>query len=139
MCEKETCPICLDEVRHMSVKIRPRHRRFLKKKQLERMGEKLKCGHIFHQGCIKTWFMNLEETNSDTCPMCRQGIRFSNQGMINRSLFLSKQYQKAQQFGQEDEYSEDDDLDYETESDLDELEAEIDLASEDSWEDKKVI
>ena len=28
---------------------------------------KLDCGHIFHEGCLTSWF----ENSSDTCPLCR--------------------------------------------------------------------
>ena len=44
----ETCPICYEEVG---------------------TGSQLKCGHMFHEGCIGTWFMK-----KTTCPMCRYDI-----------------------------------------------------------------
>lgn len=44
----ETCPICFEEVG---------------------AGAQLKCGHMFHEVCIGTWFMK-----KTTCPMCRYDI-----------------------------------------------------------------
>ena len=44
----ETCPICIEEVG---------------------TGAQLKCGHMFHEVCIGTWFMK-----KTTCPMCRYDI-----------------------------------------------------------------
>ena len=44
----ETCPICYEEVG---------------------TGSQLKCGHMFHEQCIGTWFMK-----KTTCPMCRYDI-----------------------------------------------------------------
>lgn len=32
-------------------------------------GAQLKCGHMFHENCIGTWFMK-----KTTCPMCRYDI-----------------------------------------------------------------
>ena len=31
----------------------------------------LSCGHIFHKNCIKKW-----KKKSETCPMCRQEIKY---------------------------------------------------------------
>jgi len=44
----ETCPICFEEVG---------------------TGAQLKCGHMFHEVCVDTWFMK-----KTTCPMCRYDI-----------------------------------------------------------------
>lgn len=44
----ETCPICYEEVGS---------------------GSQLKCGHMFHEKCIGTWFMK-----KTTCPMCRYDV-----------------------------------------------------------------
>lgn len=44
----EICPICFEEVG---------------------TGAQLKCGHMFHEVCVGTWFMK-----KTTCPMCRYDI-----------------------------------------------------------------
>jgi hypothetical protein len=51
--EKEECSICLGE---------------------ENLNKKLKCGHIFHDKCIKEWI----EKGSSTCPVCRATIEQDN-------------------------------------------------------------
>ena len=50
MCD--TCAICLSSIR------RTRHT------------PELKCGHIFHIGCIDAW----EDQGGETCPVCRKMI-----------------------------------------------------------------
>jgi hypothetical protein len=46
----DTCAICLTSIR------RTRHT------------PELKCGHIFHGGCIEQW----EDQGGETCPLCRK-------------------------------------------------------------------
>jgi len=80
--------------------------------ELKRVGEKLRCGHVFHPQCILPWFLNVENEASDNCPMCRQHIRFSNKvGMFNWRLFSRKTHlwNIAEWKRQEEE---DDDQDY---------------------------
>lgn len=78
--------------------------------ELKRVGEKLRCGHVFHRQCILPWFLNVENDASDNCPMCRQHIRFSNKvGMFNWRLFSRKTHlwNIAELKRQEEEYDQD--------------------------------
>lgn len=39
----------------------------------------LPCRHAYHQGCIKTWFINRRNLNSPiACPRCRKAIPYEN-------------------------------------------------------------
>jgi len=136
MCEKATCSICLENVVFHDFKINPKKRRQIKLKTLKTMGERLVCGHFFHQDCIKKWFLNLETDASNNCPMCRQQVRFSNRGlMINRSLYNQKEYMIAQQQLEDDEdYAIeeldnhfDEDMESISSEDIEEMEREFDL------------
>jgi hypothetical protein len=78
--------------------------------ELKRVGETLRCGHVFHRQCILPWFLNVENDASDNCPMCRQHIRFSNKvGMFNWRLFSRKihLWNIAELDRQEEEYDQD--------------------------------
>jgi hypothetical protein len=78
--------------------------------ELKRVGETLRCGHVFHRQCILPWFLNVENDASDNCPMCRQHIRFSNKvGMFNWRLFSRKTHlwNIAELKRQEEEYDQD--------------------------------
>ena len=71
------CPICIEP---LFTNTDPKIMR-LKKKVLVKRGEKLpitklKCGHMFHNKCIKEWFIKTEIESSTKCPMCRENIRF---------------------------------------------------------------
>jgi len=110
MCKSDTCSICLDScvVPH---KIDMRRRSIRSSGELKRVGEKLRCGHVFHRQCILPWFLNVENDASDNCPMCRQHIRFSNKvGMFNWRLFSRKTHlwNIAELKRQEEEYDQDD-------------------------------
>ncbi|KAK3443213.1 hypothetical protein EUGRSUZ_B03280 [Eucalyptus grandis] len=34
----------------------------------EEVSEVVRCGHVFHKGCLERWFQNYR---SNTCPLCR--------------------------------------------------------------------
>ncbi len=109
MCKSDTCSICLDlcVVPH---RIDMRRRSIRSSGELKRVGETLRCGHVFHRQCILPWFLNVENDASDNCPMCRQHIRFSNKvGMFNWRLFSRKTHlwNIAELKRQEEEYDQD--------------------------------
>lgn len=109
MCKSDTCSICLDScvVPH---RIDMRRRNIRTSGELKRIGEKLRCGHVFHRQCILPWFLNVENEASDNCPMCRQHILFSNKvGMFNWRLFSRKTHlwNIAELKRQEEEYDQD--------------------------------
>ena len=115
MCKSDTCSICLDScvVPH---RIDMRRRSIRSSGELKRVGETLRCGHVFHRQCILPWFLNVDNEASDNCPMCRQHIRFSNKvGMFNWRLFSRKTHlwNIAELKRQEEEYYEDYDADEE--------------------------
>ena len=135
MCRSDTCSICLDScvVPH---KIDMRRRSIRSSGELKCVGEKLRCGHVFHRQCILPWFLNVENDASDNCPMCRQHIRFSNKvGMFNWRLFSRKTHlwNIAELKRQDEEYYQDD-QDYE---DYDEQEYDED--NEDAQADDEEI
>jgi hypothetical protein len=53
------CPICLEHLKECDIEDSPD------------MGAviKIKCGHVFHSGCVREWF---EKKRS--CPVCRTGV-----------------------------------------------------------------
>jgi hypothetical protein len=122
MCLKDTCVICLEdaEFKRLSPSKALAVQKMRNNAHLPQMGERLKCGHIFHRKCILPWFLNLDSENSYNCPMCRGEIVFSNNlGMTNGSLFNRKyelEYKKAYDEGY---YYEDEDDYYEDEEDED--------------------
>jgi hypothetical protein len=106
---------------------------------LKRVGEKLRCGHVFHRQCILPWFLNVENDASDNCPMCRQHIRFSNKvGMFNWRLFSRKTHlwniaelkRHEEEYDQDYEDDQDDQQDYEDYQQTDDEES-IDIDDED--------
>ena len=90
------CPICMAPLFPQTTCIMR-----LKKKILVRRGErlpvtKLKCGHTYHNSCIKEWFMKTEIESSDKCPMCRDKIRFkknSKDFMMNKLRWGDPSYE----------------------------------------------
>lgn len=65
--DKQSCAICLCDF------------------EFEEKAIKLKCGHIFHKGCIIPWYD--ENIKSPTCPICRKNllnINFSQISVILR-------------------------------------------------------
>lgn len=52
----ETCAICLAEVRET------------------RQNKPIRCGHLFHDHCIKEW----KTSGKNTCPVCRKFFDCSN-------------------------------------------------------------
>lgn len=58
----------------------------------------LRCGHLFHTNCIKTWIRKGNPTQDMVgCPMCRQDIVFTRSGAlyslllrITRMIFCTK-------------------------------------------------
>lgn len=112
------CPICMEPLFPSSNKNMMR----LKKKVLVKRGErlpitKLKCGHSFHNSCIKGWFMKTDIESSDKCPMCRDKIRFEKNSkdlMMNKLRWRDPYYM----YGDENLYDIETDSDYsESESD----------------------
>ena len=70
------CPICMEPLFPKTSNILR-----LKKKVLVKRGQKLqitklKCGHMYHNKCIKDWFKKTEVESSTKCPMCRDKIIF---------------------------------------------------------------
>ena len=118
MCNKE-CAICLEP---LFTKTDKRILR-LKKKVLVKRGErleitKLKCGHTFHNKCIKNWFVNTDVESSIKCPLCRENIRFkpdSKDLMMHKLRYEDKDYEYG------DEYL------YEIETESDENEDEVEF------------
>ena len=119
------CAICLEDVtdvRCVGVKSKivfPRRS----------SGCSLRCGHLFHQACIKGWVCkgNLEEENVG-CPMCRQDIVFKRQPFYTFLVHQSREYhrRKALDLDYEDDeeylYDEDDDNNEDDEDDEDDEE-----------------
>ena len=125
MCCADTCVICLSDAKfkRLSPSRALAIQKIRNKANLPQMGERLKCGHIFHRKCILPWFLNLDSENSYNCPMCRGEIVFSNNlGMRNGPLFERKsylEYKKAYEEGyyNDEDYSEDGYDDEESEGD----------------------
>ena len=135
MCQKSTCSICLENVVFYDFKINPKRRRQIKQSTLKAMGERLVCGHLFHQDCIKKWFLNMESESSDKCPMCRQQVRFSNRGlMINRNLYNQKEMLLSQLEEEEEQYEDAEELMYFDEDEDEEDENDIDMEDDDEEE-----
>lgn len=108
----------------------------LKGRKVGNIGERLKCGHMYHRKCILPWFLNIENEMSETCPMCRQDIRFSNRNeMLNWRLFSQKQSLclKKQSATQLDEAFWDDDDDESELSSIDDTESEVSGNDEDNY------
>jgi len=139
MCVTENCVICLNPAKFKRLNGASKALAIQKMKNkdgIQKMGERLKCGHIYHRKCILSWFMNLDSENSYNCPLCRGEIQFSNNmGMMNWMLFDRKyrlEYTKAYAEGyREDEEDYDEDEEEEDGEDYDEDE---DDGSESSWE-----
>ena len=136
MCVTENCVICLNPAKFKRLNGASKALAVQKMKNkdgIQNMGERLKCGHIYHRKCIMSWFLNLDSENSYNCPLCRGEIQFSNNmGMMNWMLFDRKyrlEYAKAYAEG----YREDDE-DYEDEEDGEDYDEDEDSGSESSWE-----
>jgi len=118
MCLTENCVICLNPAKYKRLNGGSKAlavQKIKNKAGIANMGERLKCGHIYHRKCILSWFLNLDSENSYNCPLCRGDIQFSNNmGMMNWMLFDRKyrlEYDKAYAEGyreDQDDYSEDD-------------------------------
>jgi len=97
----------------------------------------LRCGHLFHQTCIKGWLCkgNLEEEKVG-CPMCRQDIVFRRQPFYTHLVHRSRECHRRKAFDEEyEEEDDEDDEDYdEDDEDYDEDDDEDD---EDDDEDKE--
>lgn len=59
------CSICLDDV------------------ILSKGGIRLLCSHIFHEKCIKEWFVRI---NNNTCPYCRKSELDEYKDLVRRVL-----------------------------------------------------
>lgn len=132
MCKE--CAICLDDIFTTNDKRIMR----LKKKVLVKRGEKLqitklKCGHMYHNDCIKKWFTNTDVESSTKCPMCRDTIRFkpdSKDFMMHKLRYDDKHYE----YGDENMYDIESDYD-DIESDYDDTDSSSsEVSSEDSSE-----
>jgi len=140
MCLKDTCVICLEDAKFR--RLGPSRALAIQKirnnANLPDMGERLKCGHIFHRKCILPWFLNLESEGSYNCPMCRGEIVFSNNlGMRNDFLFERK-YDLEDKKAREEGYYEEEDYDEEEdEEDYDDDEEEQDEEDYDDDEDEE--
>ena len=74
--EPISCAICLEETTYVKCE-----KRIVKPKYSNPKTVQLKCGHVFHQKCIKKWYASKPPWESETkigndCPCCRQSIRF---------------------------------------------------------------
>lgn len=98
MCGHDTCAICFE---HATVNTGLTGKRLghykRKGKFPKNPTDKLKCGHVFHIKCIKSWFFK-QHTNGEgedvypQCPMCRKPIKFSNKnGAITWRLHREKE------------------------------------------------
>ena len=67
------CSICLNHTQFNSNGIKPKNCN----------DTRLKCKHMFHRKCIKTWF-----NVNDTCPMCRQDIKFKEGSYYKSLMYL---------------------------------------------------
>jgi hypothetical protein len=111
MCCADTCVICLSDAKfkRLSPSRALAIQKIRNKANLPQMGERLKCGHIFHRKCILPWFLNLDSENSYNCPMCRGEIVFSNNlGMRNGPLFERKSYLEYKKAYEEGYYNDED-------------------------------
>jgi hypothetical protein len=157
MCGSDTCVICLSNAKFK--RLSPSRALAIQKirnnANLPEMGERLKCGHIFHRKCILPWFLNLDSENSYNCPMCRGDIVFSNNlGMRNDFLFERKYelaYKKAVEEGyfdeeedgydmddddsQEDEGYNDDYYDDDDDTEISDYDSDLDDDSQDAYDD----
>jgi hypothetical protein len=121
------CSICLGDVcfgDFNTSKPNALRRKHLKGRKIGNIGERLKCGHMYHRKCILPWFLNTENEMSETCPMCRQDIRFSNRNeMLNWRLF-SQKHGISRKNAQNDELNQafwdDDDSEFSTDDEEDE-------------------
>lgn len=89
------CSICLGDVcfgDFSTSKTNAMRRKNQKGRKIGNIGERLKCGHMYHRKCILPWFLNTENEMSGTCPMCRQDIRFSNRNEMQNWLLFSKKH-----------------------------------------------
>ena len=113
------CPICMEPLFPKTSNIMR-----LKKKVAVKRGEKLpitklKCGHMYHNKCIKDWFKKTEVESSTKCPMCRDTIRFkpdSKDLMMHRIRYNDPTYEYGDEYlyevetiSDEDNWSSDDD------------------------------
>ena len=121
------CSICLGDVcfgDFNTSKPNALRRKHQKGRKIGNIGERLKCGHMYHRKCILPWFLNIENEMSETCPMCRQDIRFSNRNeMLNWRLFSQKQSlsdKKTQSDELNQAFWDDDDSQYSTDDEEDE-------------------
>ena len=147
MCVTENCVICLNPAKFKRLYGGSKAlavQKIKNKDGIQKMGERLKCGHIYHRKCILSWFLNLDSENSYNCPLCRGEIQFSNNmGMMNWMLFDRKyrlEYAKAYAEGyreddEEEDYDDyDDDEDEDEEEDGEDYDEDEDSGSESSWE-----
>ena len=96
------CAICIDTLFPKNASILR-----LKNKVLVKRGErlpitKLKCGHMFHNKCIKNWFKKTEVESSIKCPLCRDNIRFkpdSKDLMMNKIRHNNPNYEYGDKSG----------------------------------------
>ena len=70
------CCICLDETGFTHRKVKPKTCNDVL----------LKCGHMFHRTCIKSWFLK-----NDACPVCRSELKF-NEGSYFKYMMLSYEF-----------------------------------------------
>ena len=159
MCQKDTCVICLEDAKFR--RLNPRSRalavqRVRNKANLPKLGERLKCGHVFHRKCIVSWFMNIDSEGSYSCPMCRADICFSNNmGLMNIFMFPKKFHledkkayenggygdaEYAYDDGSEDDSDLSDDLETDFDSEYEEGESDYECEDDESeWEDYDML
>jgi hypothetical protein len=100
------CSICLGDVcfgDFNTSKPNALRRKQEKGRKIGNIGERLKCGHMYHRKCILPWFLNTENEMSETCPMCRQDIRFSNRNEMLTWRLFSKKHALSRKNAQTDE------------------------------------
>ena len=89
----DECSICLERLYTNDTTF------CVKSKVLHKRGENssipaLKCGHKFHNSCLRNWFTS-QSDSSNKCPMCRQEIVFkkTSKDFLSRRLRFEDEFE----------------------------------------------